>query len=92
MENLLSALNKSAFGGITSRNFFFSGGHTMTLKTVMMGLAARAHQKSNPAATADEAWAAAERTFHLYRERALNFLTMLALDRQTSAEARERRN
>jgi hypothetical protein len=62
------------------------------LRIAMLALAAQAHQRTHPHATEDEAWAAAQRTAHLYREQAIDFLTMLAIDQQTAAEARERRN
>jgi len=62
------------------------------LRIVQLTIAYRAHKRSHPGATDDEAWAAAQRTFHLYYENAVTFLAMLAIEQETAAEARDRRN
>ena len=62
------------------------------LRIAMLGLAATAFQTRNPTATEEEAWAYARRYYRQYRERAITFLTILELQRQTREEALDRRN
>ncbi len=62
------------------------------LETMMRGLAARDYQRRHPGATTRAAWEWAHRNSHLFVDQAVTVLTMIELDRQTAAEARDRIN
>lgn len=57
------------------------------LKVIMRGLAARDFRRRHPRATEAAAWQHADRHAEAFREQALQFLTLLELERQIAAEA-----
>lgn len=62
------------------------------LKTAMLGLAANDFKRRHPAASEAEAWVYAHRNYRAYSDQAVTVLTMLYLEEETKAEARDRRN